>query len=158
MKATKRNMILLLALCLVSVLLCGCGAKEEAAAPDMQKVFDAMTSAGILPDMVVVPPEKGEIYFGIAPGDCVQEVTAIGQSSMLADEIWLIEAGSSKSADTVEALAKARISQKCEELKNYAPDQYEIAKNGKLIREGNCVILLISAQGEKLQEIYNSAK
>ena len=85
MKMATRVIVLLLAL----LCLAGCG-KPAAEAPDFQAVYDSMTALTDMPDMVVVPNDKGEFLFGIAPGDCKQEIVAICQDSLLADELWLI--------------------------------------------------------------------
>ena len=94
MKMATRVIVLLLAL----LCLAGCG-KPAAEAPDFQAVYDSMTALTDMPDMVVVPNDKGEFLFGIAPGDCKQEIVAICQDSLLADELWLIEATDQEAAD-----------------------------------------------------------
>ena len=147
----KKSAVVVILAILLAFSACACGA-EKAEAPDMQSVYSKMLETGLVPDMVVVPPEKGEFYFGIAPSDCRQEITAICQNSLLADEIWLIEANDAKSAGQIEELAKARLTQKGEELKSYAPDQYKVVQEAKLLKSGSCVMLIVSPEAEKLQE------
>lgn len=132
--------------------LAGCG-KPAAEAPDFQAVYDSMTAVADMPDMVVVPNDKGEFLFGIAPGDCRQEIVAICQDSLLADELWLIEATDKEAADRIEALAQNRLQQKAAELENYLPEQYQVVQQGQLSREGNCVVLLISPLAKELAKL-----
>ena len=148
MKMATRVIVLLLAL----LGLAGCG-KPAAEAPDFQAVYDSMTAVADMPDMVVVPNDKGEFLFGIAPGDCRQEIVAICQDSLLADELWLIEATDKEAADRIEALAQNRLQQKAAELENYLPEQYQVVQQGQLSREGNCVVLLISPLAKELAKL-----
>ncbi len=148
MKMATRVIVLLLAL----LCLAGCG-KPAAEAPDFQAVYDSMTALTDMPDMVVVPNDKGEFLFGIAPGDCKQEIVAICQDSLLADELWLIEATDQEAADRIEALAQNRVQQKAAELENYLPGQYQVVQQAQLSREGNCVVLLVSPLAKELAKL-----
>ena len=148
MKMATRVIVLLLAL----LCLAGCG-KPAAEAPDFQAVYDSMTALTDMPGMVVVPNDKGEFLFGIAPGDCKQEIVAICQDSLLADELWLIEATDQEAADRIEALARNRLQQKAAELENYLPEQYQVVQQAQLSREGNCVVLLVSPLAKELAKL-----
>ena len=148
MKMATRVIVLLLAL----LCLAGCG-KPAAEAPDFQAVYDSMTALTDMPDMVVVPNDKGEFLFGIAPGDCKQEIVAICQDSLLADELWLIEATDQEAADRIEALAQNRVQQKAAELENYLLGQYQVVQQAQLSREGNCVVLLVSPLAKELAKL-----
>ena len=142
MKMATRVIVLLLAL----LCLAGCG-KPAAEAPDFQAVYDSMTA------LTDVPNDKGEFLFGIAPGDCKQEIVAICQDSLLADELWLIEATDQEAADRIEALAQNRVQQKAAELENYLPGQYQVVQQAQLSREGNCVVLLVSPLAKELAKL-----
>ena len=145
MKRTISILLLLTAL----LGLAGCG-KPAADAPDFQAVYESMTAVSDMPDMVVVPNDKGEFLFGIAPEDCKQEILAICRDSLLADELWLIEARDKEAADRIEALAQNRLQQKAAELENYLPEQYQVVQQAQLSREGNCVVLLVSPLAKEL--------
>ena len=148
----KKNILLLITL-LLTAGLCACGQKT-AAAPNMEERFESIKAAAPDTQMLVVPPEKGVILFGIAKEDCAQELVAICQNSLKADEYWLIEAVDSAAADRIEAAAKARLEQKLAELETYLPEQYEVVKQARLLRQGNCVILLVSPQAETLAKLF----
>ena len=148
MKRTISILLLLTAL----LGLAGCG-KPAADAPDFQAVYESMTAVSDMPDMVVVPNGKGEFLFGIAPEDCKQEILAICRDSLLADELWLIEARDKEAADRIEALAQNRLQQKAAELENYLPEQYQVVQQAQLSREGNCVVLLVSPRAKELAKL-----
>ena len=145
----KKRILVFLFLCL---LLPGCG-KEAPAKPDLPVIYDKMTAMDGMPEMLLVPANKAEMLFGIAEDDCVTHRTAICADSLRADEIWLIEAKDSAAADRIEALAKMRLEQKASELKNYLPEQYGIVQQGKIIRQGNVVALIVSPAVEDLVKL-----
>ena len=148
----KKTVLLLLAVLLLAGL-CACG--QENAAPNMQERFEALQKADQTPEMLVVPPEKCTILFGVVQEDCAQQIVAICQDSLRADEYWLIEAANSAAADRIEALARTRLEQKASELENYLPEQYEVVKQARLLRQGNCVILLVSPQADALAQVFS---
>ena len=148
----KRTITLLLALALVAGL-CACG--QEAAAPDMQERFAAINATEGAPEMAIVPAERYEFLYGIAPEDCVQAIVAVCADSLRADEYWLIEAADSAAADRIEALARTRLEQKAAELESYLPEQFQVVQQAQLLRQGNCVILLVSPLAETLAGLFS---
>lgn len=149
----KKTVILLLAVLMLAGL-CACG-EDSPAAPDMQERFEALQQVEGTPEMMVVPPERCDFLFGIVQEDCAQQVVAICQDSLRADEYWLIEAVDSAAADRIEALAKTRLEQKAAELESYLPEQFEVVQQAQLLRQGNCVILLVSPQAEALAKLFS---
>lgn len=149
-----KKTIVMLCVALLLANLCACG-QAEPAAPDMQELYETILQTEGTPDMLVVPPEKCAFLYGIAQEDCAQQVVAICQESLLADEYWLIEAVDSAAADRIEALARTRLEQKAAELENYLPEQYEVVRQAQLLRQGNCVILLVSPQAEALAKLFS---
>ena len=148
----KKRLIALALLLALSLALVGCGASQAPvpAAPDMQALYRKLLSAEDMPEMVLVPGDKAEFLMGVAPADCAQELVALCQNSLRADEFWLIEAVDAAAADRIEALARDRLTQKESELRDYAPEQAQVVREAKLLRSGNCVLLLVSPQAEAL--------
>ena len=140
----------------VSLILCACGS-EPAVSADLNALYEKLSSAEGMNELVSVPAEKGLIFFGIDPADCVQEITAICTDSLLADELWLIEAKDEAAAQRIEALAKQRLAQKGEELKSYLPEQYKAVEMAKLERRGTYVILLVSPAVDRLSALVNDS-
>lgn len=135
--------------------LSGCG-KAAPVSADLNALYEKLISEEGMSEMISVPGEKGLVFFGIEPSDCVQEITAICADSLLADEIWLIEAKDEVIAQRIEELAKSRLVQKGEELKSYLPEQYRIVEAAKLERRGTYIILLVSPKAERLMELADS--
>ena len=148
----KKTLLLMMALLLLAGL-AACG-QEKAPAPDMEERYAAIQKTEGAPDMVVVPPKKCAALYGIDPEDCAQQLVAICQNSLLADEYWLIEAVDADAADRIEALARTRLEQKEAELRNYAPEQYEVVRQARLLRQDCCVILLVSPRAEALADLF----
>ena len=146
-KAAVLALILLEICCL---LLTGCEQKNADPVWNAEELWQRMLQTEGMPEMVTVPADKCEYIFGVMEEDCAQELLSICQNSMLADEIWLVEAKDSETADKIEKLASARIGQKADELRDYAPDQYQVVQKAKLIRRGTQVVLIISPLSEEL--------
>ncbi len=142
----------------LALLICLAACGETApAAPDMGGLFRQMTALEGMPEMLEVPPEKAVNFYGIAPEDCVQELTAVCRDSLRADELWLIEAVDEAAAERIAALAQARLEQKGSELESYSPEQYAVVQSAELIRSGNCVVLIVSPMADELAELVASA-
>ena len=146
-------LFLLLFSCL---LFAGCGKQEVTPPKDLQAVYENMMAIEGMPEMILVPADKAELLYGIPEGNCRQELTAICSDSLNADEIWLIEAKDASAAAEIESLAKKRQEQKASELKDYLPEQYSIVQQGKIIRKGTLVALLISPKVTDLSALLES--
>lgn len=147
----------LLALLLAALLLTGCSAEKQAAAPDMQAVYTAITQRVVLPEMVAITDNRRLDVLGIAPEDCRQAITLLCADSVRADEIWLIEAVDETAAGKIEKLARLRVADRLEQMKNYLPDQYVVVRNAKIKGTGRCVALFISPEADSMVEVFRSA-
>jgi hypothetical protein len=148
----------LLVLLLAALLLTGCGTqKKEAAAPDMQAAYTAITQRVALPEMVALTDNRRLDVLGIAPEDCRQAMTLLCGDSVRADEIWLIEAADETAAAKIEKLAQQRVADRLEQLKDYLPDQYAVVRNAKIKVTGRCVALFISPEADTMVEVFRAA-
>lgn len=137
--------------------LSGCGGAEKAAAADLQAVYNEIGALPELPEMIVLEEKRIDSYYGIDAAACPQIHMAVSGDGLRVDEIWLIEAGSDEDADAIETNAQSRIERLCAETENYLPDQYAVAKEGKVLRQGRCVALFISPEAEAMAEIFEKA-
>ncbi len=137
---------------LLALLLCACGQNEDKTW-NVEELYRKMTDTANLPEMILVPSDKSVYLYGIAEEDCVQELIAISSDSMLADEIWLLEATDENTADKLESLARQRAEQKAAELKNYAPEQYQVVQDAKMIRQGKMIALIITPEAAELTKL-----
>ena len=151
MKRTLLPVLLLLAL-----LLSACGGKSAASA-DLQAVYDEISGSLALPEMLLLPEQRIETYYGFDPAACKQLLVAVSDSGLRVDEIWLIEGADEKTAETILAAARSRIEQVCAETENYLPDQYAVAKGGEALRIGNSVGLFLSPDAKAMADLFTKA-
>ena len=135
---------------LLFVLLPGCGKKESQIPWDVQEIWNSVAAAEDFPEMIPVPENRLGYMFGIEPEDYTQEMIAVSADSLRADEIWLIEAVDEAAASRIEELAKVRLTQKEEETRSYAPEQYRIVQEAKLQLNGVRLIMIVSPLSEEI--------
>ena len=158
MKMMKRFAAAALSLLLVPGLAACSGGDEKADFEmDVQQVYEELTALPDMPAMIELPEDKALDFLGLDYSKCSQAVTAISAMNIQADEIWLVEAKDASAAAEIEELARARVEQRMEEFKNYAPDQYQVLENAAILREGNYVVLLASQDIESLKDAFNKA-
>ena len=158
MKMMKRFAAAALSLLLVPGLAaCSGGGDKADFEMDVQQVYEELTALPDMPAMIELPEDKALDFLGLDYSQCVQAVTAISAMNIQADEIWLVEAKDGSAAAEIEELARARVGQRMEEFKNYAPDQYQVLENAAILREGNYVVLLVSQDIETLKAAFDKA-
>lgn len=157
MKMMKRFAAAALSLLLVPGLAACSGGDKADFEMDVQQVYEELTALPDMPALIVLPEDKALDFLGLDYSKCSQAVTAISAMNIQADEIWLVEAKDGSAAAQIEELARARVEQRMEEFKNYAPDQYQVLENAAILREGNYVVLLASQDIESLKDAFNKA-
>lgn len=157
MKMMKRFAAAALSLLLVLGLAACSGGDKADFEMDVQAVYEELAALPDMPALIVLPEDKALDFLGLDYSQCVQAVAAISAMNIQADEIWLVEAKDGSAAAEIEELARARVEQRMEEFKNYAPDQYQVLENAAILREGNYVVLLASQDIESLKDAFNKA-
>lgn len=127
----------------------------EAAPVDLNALYESM--ADKLPEMILMDTDMLMNFCGIQAEDCTQVVAAIGATGLMTDEIWLVEAVDETALDRIEELANTRLKLKGEETVSYAPDQYEIVKEGKIIRSGLYLALIVTPEADALSQLVTDA-
>lgn len=145
-------LLLLAALCLLA----GCGAKAPATV-DLPGVYDSIAQSAELPDMMALSEKRIANYYGIDPAACPQLLMYIAEDGLRVDEIWLIEAADEDAAKKLEELAASHRDQVCAETENYLPDQYAVAKDARILREGKTVALFLSPDAAAMEKQFRAA-
>lgn len=149
--------VLLAMMLLVSMTACGGKDSTNAAAPNMQTVFEAMSE--YLPDDANA--FDGDYVFnayGVKPEDCKQQVVVSYYDGAVTAEVWLIEAVSQDTLNGIKALAQSRLESMQEQFQSYDPKAYALAQDAQLFTEGNCLVFVVSENAEQLVNTYKSAK
>lgn len=156
----------ILAIILSLVMLCAAGCAPAAdtpadvpfTAPDMNAAYAQVAQAAKeMPAMMALDADMMYSFCGIAAEDVKQAVVYICEDSLRTDEIWLVEAVSEEAADRIVSLAQLRLKLKDEESITYSPEQNAVVKKAQLIREENCIALIVSPEVDAMAEAYRAA-
>ena len=153
----KRVWICFIALLLV-VSLTACGQSAPAADPkpvDLAELWSKMEPS--FPAMMTIDSEMRFNFLGIRDEDCVQCITLLSDDGLKADELWLLEASGDEAMDRLMKLAQQRPEAKAQETESYAPDQYEIVKQAKLLTSGHYLALIVTPEAEKAAGLFKEA-
>lgn len=153
---SRNRRILASVLLLAALLLAACGSRPAARA-DLPAVYDSISDSLALPEMLVLPAQRVQSYYGLDPESCPQLLIAVCDEGLRVDEIWLIEAADEKAAEALLATARSRIEQICTETENYLPDQYAVAKAAQALRIGNSVGLFVSPDAKAMADLFTKA-
>lgn len=140
-------------------LFAGCGsgnASDTVSDTDIDAVYSEITKSVELPEMVTLDEDRQFDYMGLDPELISSSIVAISGDSIRADEIWLINAADSSSAEKIASLASSRVEQRANEYKNYNAEVYAVIQEAKVLRRGNCVALFISPDAETMENIFMS--
>lgn len=183
----KRFLFLIASILVLSMLLASCGSsdseKAEDSAPaetqneetkadrvensegkipagyDLESLYASLMDCyDEKPSMITLDSELLADFYGITPDTYSQAVIYFSETGIDADEIWLIEAIDEENAADIAALANQNLANKIASFENYLPDEYEIAKEGKVITTGNYVLLLVSPEVDAMQSYIDSLK
>lgn len=164
-------LILTVAAMLLTMTACGQAAPADATVPqtaaptvaptepakplDIPALYEEM--AKLMPQMIMMDETMLMNFCGIDAADCVSYAAAISYDGLRTDEVWLVEAVSEEAMDRIEQLAQTRLKMKGEETISYAPEQYKVVEQARLIREGQYLALIVSPDVEALAELFYEA-
>lgn len=150
-----KRFIAILMLLTLTLSLAACGKTEETKAVDLTAVYEGFSE--ILPEMLVLDGDTRVNFLGIAEEDCLQVVTAVSDTGLKADEVWLIQAKDDAAMTRLQELAQTRLQAKQDELEFYLPEEYLVAKEGKILTSGHYLALLISPDVDTMAAAFESA-
>lgn len=148
----------ILSVCLAFVLLlsmAGCdGGKVNM---DIEAVYSDICATVQVPEMLLLNESLMLDYCGIRAEDVNKAIVVICADSLRTDEIWLLEAKDSASAQRLMNLAQKRLTKKGEESITYSPAQYAVVEKAQLLQEGNYIALLVSPDAEAMAKVFLQA-
>lgn len=109
----------------------------------------------VYPKMMEFEGDMRFNFLGIRDEDCAQCITLVCDDGMKADELWLLEAVDDAALERLKGLAEQRLEAKADETKDYAPAQYEIVQQGKVLVSGRYLALIVTPDAEKAAELFN---
>ncbi|WP_324825040.1 DUF4358 domain-containing protein [Sinanaerobacter sp. ZZT-01] len=141
-------------LLLIAAGLCACGEKSEVAL-NINEVAEALQSGITFEDQmnqVELP-----IFYALynLSEEEVDDAVMIGSTGATAEEIAVIKAKSEDMVDKVKEAVSERVEFQKEGFENYVPKELEKLSDPIIVTKGNYVILCVSEDNTKAQEIID---
>lgn len=141
---------------LMLFVLAGCADSQDGSVPiekDLQAIYAEMVPN--LPEMMELSDSMMYDLLGINPEFCIRSMAYICDDGLRVDEIWLLEAADAESLDSLKLLAQSRLESQKNIYQSYAPEQYAILEQGKILTEGNYLAFIVSQNADALADIFS---
>lgn len=145
----RRIIVLMISLAL---LLSSCASK---ALPAPKELFDTITESVDLCEMTDVTADYLMSMLGIDSSECDGAVYMIPTSEISQEELVIIRAKDSISADSIKAALTARLDYLRDSVKRYLTEYQSLMNSGVVRMDGLTVSLIISEKVEEIEAVYN---
>ena len=140
------------------VLLAACSNDEPAVVePTLtaNEMVDEMLAKIEQPMMMELTGEQVQEVYNIDPEKLADYAIRIPMMNVKSNEIAILKVKDTADVSAVEEAVKQRAATVQQQFETYLPDQYENAKNYKLVTKGNYVLFVISDQADELVTEYD---
>lgn len=121
-----------------------------------KEMADQMLEKVEQPVLMELSAEELKDLYNIDAAKLEDYSVRIPMMNVKSNEIAIFKVKDAKDIPDIEAAVKQRAENVQKLFEQYLPDQYENAKNYKLITKGNYVLLVISDSADELIKVYDS--
>ena len=151
----KKFICVILALvCMFSLFACGSG--EGSASDkdiDINAVKEQIISQLGIDGAMDLPAERLLALYGIDEADIASSACYVTMDGVFPDEIVMIKAVDTEAAKRVEEKLNTRLDEIKVQSQSYDPENYAVAQECKVLKEGNVVALFMSPKHADMEEI-----
>lgn len=125
--------------------------EEQVLSSDVKEVMNQVLEdpAFNLPGTMEVDEATLKSVYNIDAADVKQYAIAFPMINVQATEIIIMEAKDGK-LDTIQTALDARMKTVEDTWATYLPEQYELVKNRKTIKVGNCIVIVIAEKADDI--------
>lgn len=156
----KKIVLGLIFVAMLSLALAGCSNNDDSAAVEptltAKEMTEQMAETTEEPAQLELEGEQLKDFYNLDPELLEDYSIRIPMMNVKTNEIAIMKVKDEKDLQTVEEAAKKRAEAVQKQFEQYLQDQYENAKNYKLVTKGNYVLLIISDKADELLEVYDS--
>ncbi|MCR8658723.1 DUF4358 domain-containing protein [Paenibacillus endoradicis] len=154
----NKKMMIIMLITVLSVIITACSGNN---APKVESKLTAKEMADQMFKVVEQPKlmelstqEEVKTFYTLDVAKLEDYEIRVPLMNVQTNELAILKVKDAKDIAEVEAALKARAEVVQKQFETYLPDQYENAKNYKLITKGNYVMMVISDKADDLVKVY----
>ena len=154
----KKMMVLMLT-AMVALVISACSNDKSATIEvkeSAKEMADKMVAEVEQPQQIELSEEQLKDFYNIDAAKLEDFTVRMPMMNVKTNEIAIFKVKDAKDVAEIEAAAKERAENVAKQFEQYLPDQYENAKNYKLVTKGNYVLMVISESADELINVYDS--
>ena len=143
----------------LGLLIAGCSKDQSSTIePELlaNEMADKMLEKVEQPSLMELEPDQIKDLYNLDPEKLEEYSIRIPMMNVKTNEIAILKVKDAKDVPDVESAIKQRAENVQKQFETYLPDQYENAKNYKLVTKGNYILLVISEDADELLKVYDS--
>lgn len=155
-----KKTIRLLVFLLLPLLLTACGTPtpaKKALEVDVKALLQQMADKTKWEDMMTMNNKHLKNLYGIEDADITSFAGVMKTDGITADEVLILEAKDTTTADALVKKLQARLKAKSNEAKDYLPAQYKVIEEAEILQKERYAVLLVSPGVEALQKLWEEA-
>lgn len=121
-----------------------------------KEMTDQMVREVEQPAQIELQSDQVKEFYHIDPEKLDDYSIRMPMMNIKTNEIAILKVKDTKDVADIEQAMKQRAEDVKKQFETYLPDQYENAKNYKLITKGNYILLVISEEADELVKVYDS--
>lgn len=150
----KKHILVLALTIVLSVVLGACSSNNNEAAVETnltaKEMVDEMLTKVEQPSLMELDAATAEQLYHLDPALLEDYSIRMPMMNVKSNEISILKVKDAKDITTIEDAVKERASDIQKQFETYLPDQYENAKNYKLVTKGNYILFVISESADPL--------
>lgn len=128
--------------------------KQQEASVSLANVRSKMMSECGISDAMPIETAGLANLYGIQPSQVKQSAGFVTMSGTFPHEVIMVEANDSASADNIASHLQSRLTEVLNQSKSYDADNYALAQQCRVTRNGNFVALFLSPSHSALSAVY----
>lgn len=154
----KQPIVLMLAI-VFTLVLSACGGNQAApieSTVPVKEMVDKMITEVEQPVLMELDADALKQQYHLDPALLEEYTARIPMMNVKTNEVSVFKVKDAKDIPTIETAIKQRAADVQKQFETYLADQYEIAKNYKLVTKGNYLLFVISEQADELVKSFDS--
>ncbi|WP_431028890.1 DUF4358 domain-containing protein [Lysinibacillus sp. LZ02] len=153
-----KKMWMMVLTAMLAMVIAACSGNESATVEvkeSAKEIADTMVAEVEQPAQIELSAEQLKEFYNIDAAKLEDFSVRMPMMNVKTNEIAIFKVKEAKDVAEIEAAAKQRAENVMKQFEQYLPDQYENAKNYKIVTKDNYVLMVISESAEELINVYD---